>query len=275
RRLIPTLGAARDDDDGLLSDGCGLALGGTKPPTCRYGAEGAAVTVALVGDSHAAHLFPAVERLALEHGWEVVPYTKFSCVFVDMPLWSPHLKRDYTECPVWRDHVLDRLAALDPDVVLIASNRWFPAIADRDSEPERQGAALARLIERIDAPVGIIVDTPRSEADAPACLASHPDAIERCTTTRTAAFGWRHLRRESEAARLTGADIIDLSDAVCPVDPCPLVVGDLLVYRDHHHLTATFSASLADALDDALQASDGLASALSLPNRVVGEEPVE
>ena len=134
---------------------------------------------------------------------------------------------------------------------------------------------MARLIERIDAPVGIVVDTPRSEADAPACLASHPDAIERCTTTRTAAFGWRHLRRETEAARLTGADIIDLSDAACPVDPCPLVVGNVLVYRDNHHLTATFSASLAGALERALMGSDDLAQAMSLVRPLVAETPAE
>jgi peptidoglycan/LPS O-acetylase OafA/YrhL len=265
RGLTPALDAARDDDDPLLSDGCGLALAGSKPPLCRYGADGAALTIALVGDSHAAHLFPAVERLAREHGWQVVPYTKFSCVFVDMPLWSPHLMREYTECPAWREKVLDSLKELQPDAVLIVSNRWFPVMADRDNEPERQGAAMARLIERIDAPVGIIVDTPRSEADAPACLARHPDAIERCTTSRTAAFGWRHLRRETEAARLSGADIIDLSEAACPVDPCPLVIGDVLVYRDNHHLTATFAASLAGPLERALQASAGLAPALSMP----------
>jgi hypothetical protein len=45
---------------------------------------------------------------------------------------------------------------------------------------------------------------------------------------------------------------VDLSDAVCPVDPCPPIIGTTLVYRDHHHLTATFAASLADELEAAL-----------------------
>ena len=63
---------------------------------------------------------------------------------------------------------------------------------------------MARLIERLPGAVAIMVDTPRSDVDVPACLAKHRDAIERCTTSRTAAFGWRHLRRETEAARLAG-----------------------------------------------------------------------
>ena len=86
----------------------------------------------------------------------------------------------------------------------------------------------------------------------PACLAQHPKAIERCTTTRKAAFGWRHLRRETEAARLTGATLVDLSAATCPVDPCPPIIGNTVVYRDHHHLTATFVISIAADLDAAL-----------------------
>jgi hypothetical protein len=100
--------------------------------------------------------------------------------------------------------------------------------------------------------VAIIVDTPHSDHDVPACLAKHRKAIERCTTTRSAAFGWRHRIREAEAARLTGATLVDLSAVTCPTDPCPPVVGSMLVYRDHHHLTATFARSLVDELGAAL-----------------------
>ena len=92
--------------------------------------------------------------------------------------------------------------------------------------------------------------------DVPACLAMHRDAIERCTTSRSDAFGWRHKRREKAAARLTGASLVDLSRATCPSDPCPPVIGKTLVYRDHHHLTATFAVSLAGALEAALPEFD-------------------
>ena len=51
--------------------------------------------------------------------------------------------------------------------------------------------------------------------------------------------------------------MVDLSDATCPTDPCPPIIGTNLVYRDHHHLTATFAASLADVLGAALPAVGG------------------
>jgi hypothetical protein len=212
------------------------------------------VTVALVGDSHAEQWFPTLELLAKERGWRLVPFTKYSCPFVDMPVWSPYLDREYTECEAWRENVVDRLVELRPDLVIVASDRWFPVVANRDDDPERQGAAMARLIKRIPGTVAIVVDTPRSEFDVPACLAQHRDAIERCTTSRTDAFGSRHRRREVEAARLTGASLVDLSGATCPTDPCPPIIGTTLVYRDHHHLTATFAISLAGDFEAALPA---------------------
>jgi hypothetical protein len=134
----------------------------------------------------------------------------------------------------------------------VASARWFPVVAERDNDPERQGAGMARFIKRIPGTVAIIMDTPRSVFDVPACLASHRDAIERCATSRADAFGWRHKRREKEAARLSGASLVDLSRSICPADPCPAIIGTTLVYRDHHHLTATFAKSLAPALGAAL-----------------------
>lgn len=250
--LTPSLGGARNDDDPLRADGCGLSLAGSKPPACFYGDKDGTVTVALVGDSHAAHWFPAIELLARQRGWRLVPFTKFSCVFVDMRIWSPRLKREYTECEVWRERVVDRLVALRPDLVIVASAQELPVVVDSDDDPELQGAAVARLIKRVPGAVAIIVDTPRSDHDVPACLAKHPKAIERCTTTRSAAFGWRYRLREAEAARLSGATLVDLSAVTCPTDPCPPVIGSMLVYRDHHHLTATFVRSLVDELEAAL-----------------------
>jgi peptidoglycan/LPS O-acetylase OafA/YrhL len=250
--LVPSLGRARNDGDPLLGDGCALSLAGTRPPGCVYGDPHGKVTVALVGDSHAQHWFPALDQIARRQGWRLVPLTKFSCVFVDLRIWSPNLKREYTECETWRENVVDRLVQLRPDLVIISSNRWLPVINDSDTDPERQGDAMARLIRRIHAPVAIIVDTPRSEFDVPACLAAHREAIEQCVTSRAAALTWRHMRREKQAARDTGATIVDMSKAICPSDPCPPIIGNRLVYRDNHHLTATFARSLAGALAAAL-----------------------
>jgi hypothetical protein len=165
-----------------------------------------------------------------------------------MRIWSPRLNREYTECEAWRELVVDRLVALRPDLVIVASEQELPVMLRSDDDPKLQGEAVARLIRRIPGAAAIIVDTPHSDYDVPACLARNPNAIERCTTTWSAAFGWRHRIREAEAARLTGATLVDLAAVTCPTDPCPPVIGSMLVYRDGHHLTSTFVSSLVGEL---------------------------
>ena len=98
----------------------------------------------------------------------------------------------------------------------------------------------------------IIGDTPASRVDVPVCLSQHADDIRRCSTSRVEAFGRQKLVRESAAAEASNATVVDLSTSICPADPCPAVVGNYIVQRDDHHLTATFARSLAAVLEAAL-----------------------
>jgi hypothetical protein len=64
-----------------------------------------------------------------------------------------------------------------------------------------------------------------------------------------------HGRIEKRGAKAAGVPMLDLGPAICSEDPCPDVVDGLVVYRDYHHLTATFSRSLAPALDRAIRSA--------------------
>jgi hypothetical protein len=239
---------AREDSDPVVRDGCGLSIGGSVPPTCAYGREDSSFTVALVGDSHAEHWFPAFERLAVERGWRLLPFTKHSCPFVDMRIYSTYLKREYTECEAWRPNVVAALRKAKPDLVVVASHRWFAVVLPGDTDPVRQGAAMARLLEQLPGRVVLLADTPISRFDVPVCLSAHLRDITACETSRAFAFGANRTIRERTAARLTGIPLIDLSDILCPGRTCPVVIDRKIVLRDDHHLTATFAASLADVI---------------------------
>lgn len=250
--LTPSISAAAKDGDGLLERGCGMELRGVTPPECVLGDPKGTVTVVLVGDSHASQWAPAIELLAAANHWRFIPFTKYSCVFVDMRIWSDTLGREYTECEAWREKVVARLVEMHPDLVVIASHRWFRTIVGGDDDPVRQGAALARLIERIGAPTAVIADTPLSLYDVPACLSAHPHDVGACATPASVAFGPRPNAREKEAARLTGAKVVDLSSVLCPKGVCAAVLGRYLTMRDDHHLTRTFAQALAPYLAVAL-----------------------
>jgi hypothetical protein len=250
----PSLADARTDTERMYREHCAAQVDDLKPPTCVYGDAAGSFTVALVGDSHAGEWFPALEVLARERGWRLVPYVKLSCPFIDMRLLHFALKREYTECLVWRDNVAAAMAADPPDMSVFAfSHRGiFPFLA-ADGGVESESQALARAIERVPGSHLVMIDTPRTSVDIPGCIADHPADLRACALPRATAFTTLFGAREARVAELTGAGVIDLIPAVCPAMPCQVIRDGMITYRDNHHLTATFSASLAAQLDVALR----------------------
>jgi peptidoglycan/LPS O-acetylase OafA/YrhL len=259
----PTLSAARKDNESLWRDGCGAQVPVTEPPDCTYGDESGDLTIALVGDSHAAMWFPALEALAEARGWRLKPYVKLSCPFIDMPVQHISLKREYTECATWRDRVIETLAEQPPDIVIVAmSHRGILPTRTADKDLTSQGEAIGRALQRLPGQVLLMVDTPRVGYDIPGCIAEHPGDVRPCAIPRDPSFTDSFGIRERDAAALAGAATIDLIPKVCPALPCQVVHNGMIVYRDNHHLTATFSTSLAPALEDAIRATVERAEAL-------------
>jgi peptidoglycan/LPS O-acetylase OafA/YrhL len=252
----PALAKARSDVERLRGDGCLAFERVTEPPDCIYGAKDATFTVALVGDSHAAHWFPALARLAKHEGWRVVTFVKVACPFIDMPVRNFALKREYRECADFNETTIARLKTLEPDLTLVSMSRIAThPIDDDDDTVAAKGAAVGRILARIPGKTAIIVDTPYAKRDVPACLSSHQTDVDACAISRETAFIDHLGEVEAIAAKASGAGLIDLTSRICIGDgPCSVVVNGLIVYRDQGHLTATFSRSLAPALGAAIAA---------------------
>ena len=114
----PPLSEVRADEERLRSDGC-LAFEGVRVPAgLRLRRPKGKVTVALVGDSHAAQWFPALEDVARRRHWRLLTFTKVACPFLDMRVSNVALKREYWECAEFRDRTIARLRKRQPDLVL-------------------------------------------------------------------------------------------------------------------------------------------------------------
>lgn len=249
----PALVDARNDSELIARNGCLLGTHPTVPrDDCWFGDPGGSKTVALVGDSHAAVFFPPLNKIAKVRGWRLVAYTKISCRFLDLRLISRELQREYTECETWRENVVAQLQAHPVDLSVFVVSRGMAVVNQEDDDPRAQGHSLARMMARIPGKHAIIVDTPQSIYDPPACLSANLDNVWNCATPRNRAFNWRYLKLERTAAEDSGAKLINLSDDICPGDPCPAVLNKMIVYRDVHHLTETFAVSLARRMEAAL-----------------------
>ena len=262
--LMPALEAARNDLPRSYGDGCHLDQPATTIPVCVYGDPSSSTTVVLFGDSHAAEWFPALERLATERGWRLVSLTKSACTPAQLTVWNTTFKRAYDECNQWREEVFARLQTDRPDLVIVGSSHPYtsaatggPAQADGGQALE---AGLAQTLQRLrplaDA-VALIGDTPKFSQDPPDCLSQHLDHVLACAEPRAQALDVGWTRVERAVAAEADATFVDPSDWACPTDPCPVVIGRYLVYRDQHHLATPFVTALRQRLADALPVPGG------------------
>jgi peptidoglycan/LPS O-acetylase OafA/YrhL len=257
--LIPSLTRARDDVPSIYADGCHLEQADTTIPECAFGDAGSPTVVVLLGDSHAAQWFPALERLAVERSWRLVSMTKSACTPAWITVWNTTFKRAYAECDDWREGVMERVAAERPALVVMASSHPYRSAGNGAPAAADGGVALAagleETLDRLESLAGAVVllgDTPKFGEDPPECLSAHLDDSLACAEPRASMIDEAWRATEASIARASGATFIDPTDWACPTDPCPAVVGRYLVYRDEHHLATPYVVALRERLAAAL-----------------------
>jgi hypothetical protein len=247
--LHPTLDEAAADLPTMYSDGCRVDVGESDlAPDCSYGDLSSDVVVALFGDSHAAQWFPALERLSTEQGFRLDVYMKTSCPSFSVIMVTDGV-RDRS-CDAWRENVFEALAAEPPARLELSNIGGYDDYGTTGlGEVEWQvgvEATLAALPATTD--VTVITDTPQFAVTPSTCLAAHLTDALSCSLPRDVALDAAWRTAETEAALAGGAHVVDLNDLLCNATACGLIVGDRLLYRDPHHLTASFAAALAPAL---------------------------
>ena len=151
---------------------------------------------------------------------------------------------------------MNRIAEWRPNVVLVSQSSGA-RLLDRTRPMEEAIAATWRQILSLGVPVVGIAETPWHDVNPVECL----EKDRACTSERRAVT---HDNRLGAAAALEPrVPVIDMMDTLCTATQCPMVIGNIVVWRDRHHLTATYSRTLADALGDRLMHALGRTSLTS------------
>ena len=243
---------ASDDRGKPYRDGCLVSEQETRSPRCVYGARRPLATVVLFGDSHAMQLFPALEHVALRRRWRLVNLTKAGCPPSIAPVVSPLSRRRYPECDAWREHALRRIEREERPALVLAAGSAHHRVFD-GSKRLGDEAGLRTLangwrpvLRRLRATADHVVvaaDPPRAPLDVPACVSEHLKELRRCAFARGRASA--EAQAVSEILRTVGGvRVLDPKDVLCLEDLCPSVIGDVLVYRNSGHLTASFAATM-------------------------------
>ncbi|MFM7872576.1 MAG: SGNH hydrolase domain-containing protein, partial [Actinomycetota bacterium] len=112
----------------------------------------------------------------------------------------------------------------------------------------------------------IITDTPYPGQDVPTCLSQALSDVSSCTFPRTK--GIRESRQATNIAVAVdnGAQYLDISNWVCDLEICPVISGNLLMYRDSNHITTAYAEWLTPFFDAAVGPYvDGLRLRLPVP----------
>ena len=251
-RMRPTVLEATADIPPPTIDGCIADWDTREIVTCTYGDQTATRTLAVVGSSHAEHWIPALQVLAAQHSFRIQVYLKMGCPLT--------LADDVTykgepipDCRDWSRDVIDRLATDRPDWIFTTGTRPRDDIGDET--PQDYLDVWTALADRGLNTV-VIRDTPWLRRDgvryaAIDCLAAGGNRIS-CGMPRDLVLDPIDPELEP-ASRFPAVYPIDLTDAVCEPTVCPVVAGNVLIYHDEHHLTASYSRSLAGPLGRQLQ----------------------
>jgi peptidoglycan/LPS O-acetylase OafA/YrhL len=244
--LRPSLRDVGGDRAAVYRDDC-VAVGRTSQlNACRYGVDGAAFTIILYGDSHAAQWFPAVEQIAEDHGAELIVMIKGGCPTAAVSIPTATLART---CPIWRDQAVATIAAEQPDLLLVSASAGYP------NDDEEWAAGFDATMRRIVPNAGHVVvigDTPESSHEPTDCLSRNVRSADRCASDRSEVVAASRLRVEQEVTAALGADYVDTTDWLCAEVRCPMMIGDILLYRDSTHITTVASRWFGPLLEASL-----------------------
>ena len=247
--MYPSPIGAEDDTPEAYDDGCHAGFDRRDPSDpCFYGPADAETTVALTGDSHSTQWFPALDEVAKDRGWRLAVFNKSACAFT-----AAEVGREgepYEECQAWNQAVVEEIEDMEPDLVISSSSvaglphGLQPGPEARDAMAE----GMVELWEEVTAsgiPLVAIRDTPRTTSDVLDCLAKNADDLSSCDRPVADALE-RDDPQELAVREVEGAAMVDLNDLICTDHTCPAVVGNVVVYRDSHHLTETYARLLSD-----------------------------
>jgi peptidoglycan/LPS O-acetylase OafA/YrhL len=214
---------------------------------CTRPVEAPQRRIVVVGDSHAQQLAGALVPIADRHGWEITVIARGACPFST----ASEVVAAEPDCLAWGEAAAAEIADRHPDAVVTLASRDVRAGLTEWTPPGF--VARWQQLAQLGVPVLAVRDNPRFDRSMPDCVATDAAA---CGVERAAVYAsvppWAHLPDVPPNVRF-----LDIADRVCGPDLCPAVIGNVLVYLDDNHLTASYAASMAPLVEGDVLAALG------------------
>jgi len=218
-------------------------------------------SVVVIGDSHARAWIPAFNRIVDVGDWTAYYLVKPQCTAAHVTIASLDSDQPFNDCSDFQDWVIDQVAAIHPDLVVVASSPPVNGVFDDGDRITSVDGIIPvlragyddlflQLSEHADQ-VALVRDVPKSPDDPAACLSSGDPSLGDCMfepVERSTVLGDVPV----DSALGAGIEVVDPTPWLCYQGECPIVIGGTLSYRDTDHITTEYAANLWAELGSAL-----------------------
>ncbi|MEZ0049809.1 peptidoglycan/LPS O-acetylase OafA/YrhL [Mycobacterium sp. MAA66] len=211
--------------------------------SCTYGYRGAgAKRIAIVGDSHAAMLLPALSPYLMENHWNMTTFLGWGCQ------WTAHaLEND--DCKKAMPDIQHKLLSEKFDVIVTTASRQ--KAGDAEGFVKMWGPVVAT-----GSKILAVGDVPVVSEETLDCM-TRVGVIRNCATPRSTALATTDPILAA-AAQVPGVTTLDMTNSFCGADKCPAIIGNVIVYQDvASHMTATYAKTLGPQLARSVRALMG------------------
>ncbi len=226
---VPSLSTVLDDKTAAYE--CQVSPQSSEVRVCDYGKEqNYDYTVAVVGGSKSTHWVSPLEHIAEEENLRLINITKAGCRFTTDT-------ENYTEqCIEWNKRVIDKIIDEDVDLVVTLADIAYSDLYDVPDGFIEQ----FKKLEEANINILALRDTPYFKGSVPECIEEHGRNSIECKIVKDDVYNspsaWERL--DSKPANVLYADY---SNYFCGPEYCNPVVGNVIGYFDHDHMTETFS----------------------------------
>ncbi|MGO2149836.1 MAG: acyltransferase family protein [Microbacterium gubbeenense] len=249
--LVPALSEIEQDDANTAECWAGPEIADLN--MCSFGPKDADMHLVAIGDSHNNAMLTAYEAAADELGWRIDVAGHAGCSWTDEDL-SLATDEQTASCASWRQSVNEYVQTADDVDAYIVASRGGETDADDDKVAGMVSAWAARPDTSV--PVLALLDNPYFGESPVTCISEDPStAVERCAKPQDEVLLDDGKQRAVDED--PNATLLDLTRYYCADGVCPPVIGGVVVYRDSHHITATYASTLGPYLAAELRSALG------------------
>lgn len=238
---------------------CMTQHGRSKVVTCDFGDADGEVRIVVAGDSHATMYLTPLARIAEERGWKLTSMAKRACPAMLGLAGDNQWRIDRGRtCRLWQERMISRLQRAPVDLVILVHSPAYKLrqpsgrVVPSWKRPGQWRMGLRRTVAALPPETTVLAlgGAPRNFNGNPVkCLKGNRRDVSACVTKRQPARARTMDVGLRQAAAVSRARFDTLFDQICSYDPCPVIQGDVLMWRDASHLSETFARQLQPSIE--------------------------